>query len=199
MIAGAPLAEVTPSARDEYVIMGTATAEQLLAMSDDGFRYELVKGELRRMAPAGFEHGAIGMRLVIDLGQHVKAHALGVVLGPDTGFRIASDPDTVRAPDVSFVHRDRIPEGGLPKGYWPGAPDLAVEVVSPGDTYSEVESKVQAWLDAGTRLAVVLNPRSRTATAYRSRNEVVRLLESDNLDLGDVVTGFTCPVADLMS
>ena len=151
------------------------------------------------MAPAGFEHGAIGMRLVTRLGTHVEANGLGVVLGPDTGFSIASDPDTVRAPDVSFVRRDRIPEEGLPKGYWPGAPDLAVEVISPGDTYSEVESKVEEWLDAGTRLVVVLNPRSRTATAYRSRAEVIRLLEADHLDLGDVVPGFTCPVADLMS
>ena len=176
-----------------------ATADQLLAMSDDGWRYELVRGELRRMAPAGFEHGAIGMRLVTRLGTHVEANGLGVVLGPDTGFSIASDPDTVRAPDVSFVRRDRIPEEGLPKGYWPGAPDLAVEVISPGDTYSEVESKVEEWLDAGTRLVVVLNPRSRTATAYRSRAEVIRLLEADHLDLGDVVPGFTCPVADLMS
>ena len=116
--------------------MGVATADDLLAMSNDGFRCELVKGVLHRMAPAGFEHGAIGMRLVTHLGPHVNANAQEVVLGPDTGFRIASDPDTVRAPDVSFVRRDRIPEAGMPKGYWPGAPDLAVEVISPGDTYS---------------------------------------------------------------
>ena len=138
------------------------------------------------------------MRLVARLGTHVEASDLGVVLGPDTGFSIASDPDTVRAPDVSFVRRDRIPQGGLPKGYWRGAPDLAVEVISPGDTYSEVESKVEEWLGAGTRLVVVLNPRSSTATVYRSRSEVVRLLHSDDLDLGAVVRGFTCPVADLM-
>jgi Uma2 family endonuclease len=182
----------------EQMSTEVATADQLLAMPDDGWRYELVHGELRRMAPAGFEHGAIGMRLVTRLGTHVEASDLGVVLGPDTGFSIASDPDTVRAPDVSFVRRDRIPEGGLPKGYWRGAPDLAVEVISPGDTYSEVESKVEEWLGAGTRLVVVLNPRSSTATVYRSRSEVVRLLHSDDLDLGAVVRGFTCPVADLM-
>ena len=178
---------------------GVATVDDLLAMADDGFRYELVKGVLHRMAPAGFEHGAIGMRLVTHLGPHVSANALGLVLGPDTGFRIESDPDTVRAPDVSFVRRDRIPEAGLPKGYWPGAPDLAVEVVSPGDTYAEVETKVEEWLNAGCGVVVVLNPRSHTATLYRSRTEVVRLLQSDDLDLRDVVPGFTCPVAKLMS
>ncbi len=178
---------------------GVATADDLLAMSDDGFRYELVKGVLHRMAPAGFEHGAIGMRLVTHLGPHVKARALGVVLGPDTGFRIASDPDTVRAPDVSFVRRDRILEAGMPKGYWPGAPDLAVEVISPGDTYSEVETKVEEWLDAGCEVVVVLNPRSHTAALYRSRTEVERFLPSDDLDLRDVVPGFTCPMADLMT
>lgn len=199
MIAGASRTEIAPSARDEYVPVGMATADQLLAMPDDGFRYELVKGELRRMAPAGFEHGAIGMRLVTRLGTHVEAADLGVVLGPDTGYRIGSEPDTVRAPDVSFVRRARVAEEGLPKGYWTGAPDIAVEVISPGDTYSEVESKVEEWLDAGTRLVVVLNPRSSTATVYRSRSEVVRLPQSDDLDLRDVVPGFTCPVADLMS
>src|SRR5262249_55007946 len=90
------------------------TADELLRMPDDGYRYELVEGELRRMAPAGSEHGATIVKLTIPLGQYVEANGLGVLFGAETGFKIASDPDTVRAPDIEFVKRDRIPESGLP-------------------------------------------------------------------------------------
>jgi len=123
-------------------IKSLMTAGELLYMPDDGFRYELVKGELLRMAPAGSEHGVTVMNITLPLAVFVKAHNLGIVFGAGTGFKIASDPDTVRAPDVAFVHRDRVPESGIPKSFWPGAPDLAVEVVSPNDTKAEVEDKV---------------------------------------------------------
>lgn len=177
----------------------TLTADELLGMADDGFLYELLEGELSRMSPAGSEHGAIGMNFVTGLGPHVKAHDLGVVFGPDTGFRIASEPDTVRSPDVSFVRRERIPQDGIPEGYWPGAPDLAVEIISPSDTYGDVEQKVTEWLEAGARKVVVITPRTRTVTVHSSRSELLRLRESDVLDLGDVVPGFSCTVADIMA
>jgi Uma2 family endonuclease len=173
------------------------TADELFTMPDDGFRYELIKGELRRMPPAGSEHGAISINIAVVVGQFVKAHGLGVVFGADTGFKIASDPDTVHAPDLAFVRRERIPEAGIPQGYWPGAPDLAVEVVSPSDTYTEVEEKVSDWLNAGMRLVLVLNPRRRTVTVSTSPTDVVRLTEADTLNGGDVLPGFTCRVADL--
>jgi Uma2 family endonuclease len=173
------------------------TADELLVMPDDGFRYELVKGELRRMPPAGSEHGAVIMNIGTPLDQFVKAHGLGVVFGAETGFKITSDPDTVRAPDLAFIRRERIPTEGLPRGFWPGAPDLAVEVISPGDTYTEVEEKVSDWLDADTRMVLVLNPRSRTVTVYTSHTDVVRLTESDTLNGGGLLPGFTCRVADL--
>lgn len=175
------------------------TADELLNMPDDGYSYELIKGELVRMAPAGSEHGATIMNIGIPLGQFVKKHALGVVFGAETGFKIHSDPDTVRALDVAFINRDRIPESGLPKGYWPGAPDLAVEVISPGDTYSEVEDKVLEWIDAGTRLVIVANPRNRTLKVHRSRTEMILLMESDEFDGGDVVPGFRVRVSELFS
>ena len=186
----------------------TLTADELLEMADDGFLYELVEGELRRMSPAGSEHGAIGMNLVTALGPHVKANDLGVVFGPDTGFRIASAPDTVRSPDVSFVRRERVPRDGLPEGYWPGAPDLAVEIISPSDTYTDVEKKVTEWLDAGACMVVVITPRTRTVTvhsssevcsAHSSQADVLRLRDSDVLDLGDAVPGFSCTIADIMA
>jgi Uma2 family endonuclease len=173
------------------------TADVLLVMPEDGFRYELVKGELRRMPPAGGEHGAISITIGGLLFQHLRDSRLGRAFGAETGFKIASDPDTVRAPDAAFVCRERIPEGGLPRGYFPGAPDLAVEVISPGDTYAEVEEKVLEWLDAGTRMVILLNPRRRTATVYRSRSEVTVLGEADELTGGDVVPGFACRVAEL--
>jgi Uma2 family endonuclease len=97
-----------------------------------------------------------------------------VVFAAGTGFKVASDPDTVRAPDLAFIRRKRIPEAGLPRGLWPGDPDLAVEVIFPGDTYTEVEEKVNDWLDAGTRMVLVLNPHNRTTTVYRSHTDVVR-------------------------
>jgi Uma2 family endonuclease len=173
------------------------TADELFTMPDDGFRYDLVRGEIRRMPPAGSEHGAVVMNLGSPVHQFVKAHNLGVVFGAETGFKIASDPDTVRAPDLAFVRRESIPEAGIPQGYWPGAPDLAVEVVSPSDTYTEVEEKVSDWLNAGARLVLVLNPRRRTVAVYTSPTDVVRLTESDTLNGGDVLPGFTCRVAEL--
>jgi len=175
------------------------TAEELLQMPDDGFRYELVKGELRKMAPAGSEHGILAMRVGGPLWLHVKTHQLGEVLSADPGFRLATNPDTVRAPDVAFVSQHRVEEIGSVGGYWPGAPDLTVEVISPNDTYTEVEEKVFAWLDAGTRMVMVVNPRQQTVTIYRSRTDIAVLTEEDELDGQDVVPGWTLPIKDLFA
>ncbi len=175
----------------------TVTAEELLRMPDDGFRYELVRGELRKMAPAGEEHGTLSMEIGASLFQHVKARQLGRVYAAETGSQLASDPDTVRAPDVAFVSQQRIEEVGPVRGYWPGAPDLAIEVISPGDTYTEVMDKVLTWLEAGTRMVVVLNPRRKTVTVYRSSTDITVLTEEDTFDGQDVVPGWTLRVADL--
>src|SRR5436305_5801884 len=165
------------------------TADELFARRKDGFRYELVKGELRKMSPAGSEHGAIIVNVTVLLGQHAKANNLGVCFGAETGFKVASDPDTVRAPDVAFIRRERIPESGIPKKFWPGAPDLAVEVISPGDTLEEVEEKVEDWLTAGTRAVWIVSPRRRSVTVCRSMTEVTRPSEAEHLYGGDVVPG----------
>jgi Uma2 family endonuclease len=173
------------------------TADELFAMPKDGFRYELVKGELRKMSPAGCEHGAVIFNLSGLLAQHIKAHKLGQGFGADTGFKIFSNPDTVRAPDIAFVRRERIPEAGVPKNFWDIAPDLAVEVVSPGDTFNEVDEKVEDWLAAGVRAVWIVNPKGRTVTVYRSPKQVAILTERDELDGGEVVPGFRCPVSEL--
>lgn len=175
------------------------TAEDLLRMPDDGFRYELVRGELRKMAAAGHQHGRIIINITTPLDQHVRAHDLGTVYAAETGFKLASDPDTVRAPDVAFIRRERVGAVGDAGGYWPGAPDLAVEVISPGDTYTEVEEKIFDWLDAGTRMVMVVNPRRRLVTVYRSLAGIIILTENDTLDGGDVVPGWTLPVRDVFA
>jgi Uma2 family endonuclease len=173
-----------------------STANELFEMPDDGFRYELVKGELRKMSPSGSEHGAIIINISVLLAQYVRSKKLGICFGAETGFKIASDPDTVRAPDVAFIRRDRIPEGGIPKKFWPGAPDLAVEVLSPGDTRREVDEKVEDWLEAGAQAVWVLNPKRRSVSVYRSMMDVVRLSGDDELDGGEVVPGFRCKVSE---
>jgi len=174
-----------------------STANELFEMPHDGFRYELVKGELRKMSPSGSEHGAIIINISVLLAQYVRSKKLGVCFGAETGFKIASDPDTVRAPDLAFISTERIPEGGVPKKFWSGAPDLAVEVLSPGDTRREVDEKVEDWLDAGARAVWVINPKRRGVTVYRPTTDVTRLSEADELDGGEVVPGFRCKVSEI--
>jgi Uma2 family endonuclease len=175
------------------------TVEELLRMPDDGFRYELVRGELRKMVPAGNVHGRVAMNFGTSLNNHVKAHDLGAVYAAETGFRLAGDPDTVRAPDVAFVGRERLEAVGEVEGYWPGAPDLAVEVISPGDSYVEVEEKVFDWLEGGTKMVVAVNPRNRSATVYRSLADIIVLTEADVLDGGDVLPGFRLAVREVFA
>ncbi len=175
------------------------TAEDLGRLAADGNRHELVKGELRTMPPGGGEHGFIGVKVVLPLWQHVKKRRLGVVLGAETGFIISRNPDTVRAPDVAFVHKDRVPSTGVPKGYWPGAPDLAVEVISPWDTKRDMEAKVQEWLAAQVGLVWVIDPPKRRVTVHRRGRKAVVLTEEDTLDGGDVIPEFSCPIADIFT
>jgi Uma2 family endonuclease len=179
------------------VVRRQMTAGELLRMPDDGSRYELVRGELRKMTPAGSAHGRVAMNVGTALNNHVKAHDLGAVYAAETGFVLSKDPDTVRAPDVAFVGRTRLEAVGEVEGFWPEAPDLAVEVVSPGDTYAEVEEKVFDWLAAGTKMVVVVNPRKRTATVYRSSTDIIALAEDAVLDAGDVVPGLKLPLREV--
>jgi Uma2 family endonuclease len=174
------------------------TAEELWAMPDKP-RCELVRGEVRTMAPAGFERGAVIVNISTALALYVKPRRLGVVVGAETGFVLQRNPDIVRGADVAFVQASRIPAGGLPVKYWEGAPDLAVEVVSPEDRPKEVEDKFQNYLDAGARMVLVVNPKRRTVTVRRLGAEPVVLLTEDTINGADVVPGFQLPVADVFS
>ena len=175
------------------------TADDLAKQSDDGSRYELVKGVLQKMPPAGFEHGICAAEIGSKLTVYVKRHKLGYVCGAETGFRIAQNPDTVRAPDAAFVCQASIERQGIIKGYWEGAPDLAVEIISPGDTYAEVAEKVEMWLAAGCKLVWVINPRRKTVEVYRPNADFTILRGTDTLEGDEVIEGFQCPVQDIFT
>ncbi len=166
------------------------TAEELADLEDDEYRYELVEGELRHMSPAGFEHGKVAARFVRPLSSHVDEHNLGVVVTADTGFRLARNPDTVLAPDVAFVRADRLPPPSEQSGYLDLAPDLVIEVVSPTDRASDVNQKVQLYLDAAVRLLWIAYPKQRTVMAFAAGRVASTLREGDTLDGGDVLPGF---------
>jgi Uma2 family endonuclease len=179
------------------VVQGRMTADELLQLPDDGCRHELIAGELTTMSPAGAEHGQFGANIIGSLHAYVRPRQLGLVFNSDTGFVLTRDPDTVRAPDVAFVARERSVAAGKVTGYWPGPPDLAVEVISPNDLYTEVDEKVAEWLASGTRMVIVLNPRRRTAAVHRPGAPVRMLSADDVLDGQDVVPGWSMPLADV--
>ncbi len=173
------------------------TADFLLRTPDLG-RCELVCGELIRMPFAGYEHGAVISNVAGLLGTFVSQAGLGQVVGAGTGFHIAHDPDTVRAPDVAFVAADRLPSPE-PKGFFPGPPDLAVEVVSPDDRDSEVQAKVKSWLDAGCQIVWLVDPRRQTVQVFQSRSEARVLGLSDRLSGEPLLPGFSLAVAEIFT
>jgi Uma2 family endonuclease len=174
------------------------TAEQLWEMPEaPGRRYELVKGELVEVPGAGGLHGAIALLIGSLLSAFVRPRRLGIVGGDGTGYILARDPDELRIPDVSFVSRARIPEGGVPRGCWPLAPDLAVEIVPPGNAATEIRRKVREYLDAGTRLVWVVWPDDRAVTVHAADGAARDLGAEDELDGGDVLPGFRVRVAEL--
>jgi Uma2 family endonuclease len=171
------------------------TANRLLELPTGmGKRYELVAGELRIMSPSGWKHGSVVGRLHTILGAFVVAHDLGEIFGAETGFRLARDPDTVRAPDIAFIAKEHLPAEEPSEAFWPGAPDLAVEVLSPGDRTGEVDEKIDAWLAAGCRAVWVVDPKRRTVTVYESRTNVRVAAAGDALIGEPIVPGFTCQV-----
>jgi Uma2 family endonuclease len=175
------------------------TAEQLAAQPDDGKRYELVRGELRTTSPNGSEHGRIAANVLLSLAQHVKQKKLGTVYAAETGFLLGTGPDTVRAPDVAFVRKERLDELGPVAGYLPLAPDFVAEVVSPNDSYSQVKDKALAWIDAGVPMVLVVDPVTRTVQLYRSADDIVSLNCQQQLDASDIVSGWSLAVGDIFA
>lgn len=171
------------------------TAEDLLAMPDDGMLHELVEGELRTMSPSGHLHGYVCLFIGSSLFTHVRNAGLGRAYGAESGYIVRRDPDTVRAPDVSFVRKERDRDE---RGFFLGAPDLAVEVLSPSDGYRKVQAKVRDYLAAGTQLVIIVDPDERVAEIHTPL-EMREIPYTGSLDGGDVVPGWSLPLSELFA
>ena len=175
------------------------TAEQLERMGERDFDFELVRGDLVPVTPAGREHGALAMGLGARLWAFVEAHGLGRAYAAETGYILHRDPDTVRAPDVSFVSSDREAAMGSWSGFIAGPPDLAVEVRSPDDSQAELLRKAADYLEAGSRLVWIVDPASRQVHVHRPGQATLTLFDDATLDGGDVLLGFTLPLSLLFA
>jgi Uma2 family endonuclease len=169
--------------------------EDLLAMPD-GDRYELIDG-VPKEKPMGAESDEIALGVGAVIKQFVKANRLGHAYGSQTGFQCFSDKKLVRMPDASFVATGKLPDDKTPEGYIKVAPDLAVEVVSPNETYEEVETKVAEYRSAGVKLIWIVSPKSRTVMIRRLDGTCAEVNEKGTLSGEDVIPGFACPVAEL--
>ena len=168
------------------------TADDLLLMPKDGNRYELIRGMLIEKMPTGDPHGDSVARTTILVGNYAENNDYGVVRSGEPGYRLERDPDTVRAPDVAWFAPGRIPAGT--QGYPEMAPDLAIEVKSPGNSNPEMAAKARMWLCYGSQVAVVLDPATVTIALYRPNTAPVIFGEDDTLDFGGLLPGFDIPV-----
>ncbi len=175
------------------------TAARLEEMPDDGFLYDLFRGELLQMSPASRKHGQIAGRFYTSLVMYLIDHPLGEIFAWETGFLIETDPDTVLAPDVSFIRCERLSQIEGVEGFVPIPPDFVMEVISPSGRYSKVDEKTQAWLDAGTQVVIILDPRKAEARVYRPLAEVRILLSSETLELPDIVPGWSLPLSSIFA
>ena len=175
------------------------TAEDLWRMGERDYDFELVAGRLVPMTPAGGRHGAVAARLTGALGAHVEAHGLGVVYAAETGYVLRRNPDTVRAPDLSFVSRERPAGREVSVGFIEGPPDLAIEVRSLDDTMAELVRKAEDYLAAGARLVWVVRPEVRKVHVHRPGIPVEHLADDGTLDGYDAVPGFRLPLDKLFA
>ena len=175
------------------------TAEEFARMPDppDGSKQELVRGEIITMPPPGGIHGVCCSRTDRRVGNFVDANHLGTVTANDTGVIMERDPDTVRGPDVAYWSFERLPE--VPAGYIQVAPDLAVEVLSPGNQMRHIRNKIREYFNRGVRMVWIIDPENRTITVYRAPDEGRVLHDSASLSGEDVLPGFSCRVAELLA
>ena len=174
------------------------TAEQLPHVRVPDKCTELVRGRLVVREPPSTEHGRIQANLSYFITDYARRHRLGIVFGQDTGFRIESNPDTVRAPDVAFLRHERATE--IPRrGYASLAPDLVAEIISPDDRPGEYLAKVAQWLDAGSMLVWVIDPQRAEARVYRPDGSLTIVGPDGRLDGEALLPGFVCALADIFA
>ncbi len=179
----------------------THTIQDLWELSHStGKRYELVKGELRELTPTGWEHGRICARLARLLDVYASTRGTGVVLGAETGCILQTEPEpTVRAADVAFVRKDRLPEGVVPEQFGAIVPDLVVEVISPSDRYAALAEKIGDWLRAGVQMVWVVDPVDRRVIVHRAHQPLQVLGEEDTLSGEEILPGFSCRVSEIFA
>jgi Uma2 family endonuclease len=173
------------------------TDAEFMALNRDGHRYEIVNGELIDMGNSGAKHGYVCSILMILLGGYVRLHKLGAMFDSSTAFKMKSG--NKRSPDISFIAKERL-QGldDIPDGFLEGAPDLAVEILSPSNTVEEINQKIIEYFDNGSRLVWVINPKQNYVLVYRNGQEPDRLVKSnDSLDGEEIVPGFNLPVVEL--
>ena len=185
--------------RDMATRTGLLTADEYLARVQRTHEFsELVGGEIRPMSPAGARHNIIAVNLVVALTLYLRDHPIGRAFTDNAGFRLPipdAEDDTVRSPAAAFVSFERMRD--VPVGFAPVAPDLAVEVLSPGDTVRDLDERMDDYFAAGTRAVWVIDPDRRTVAQHATTAPTRRLRERDTLDGADVVPGFTMPVRAL--
>ena len=167
------------------------TAEELMKLPMGwGFRYELINGELITMPASGYPHGRVTVRLSTPLAQFIWDRGLGEIFAAESGFKLTSNPDTVLAPDISFITKEHAELLGERPGFLPGSPDLVVEVLSPDDRPSKVKQKTLLWLEHGAKQVWIVNPKKSTVTIYRSPSNSITFSGSDELEADDILPGF---------
>ena len=176
------------------------TADDLLAMPDDGKRYELIRGELIEMPPPGIMHTIVTGNVGELFGAFIRPRRLNFIRGPEAAAYFERDPDTVRAADYALIALDRITEPLPERGYVFGVvPDLVVEVISPDYGTAAAEARAQMWLDAGVQLVLMAYIGTREIVAHRSDSTTQRFGINDTLTCEPVLPGFACPVADIFA
>lgn len=173
------------------------TADELLHANIPDKRTELIRGMLVVREPAGYAHGRVTANLMARLSSHVDLTGAGQLLAAETGFTLCRDPDTVRAPDIAFVRKERVPHPAT-SGFPALAPDLVVEVLSPDDRPGETLAKVGDWLDAGAQLVWVIDPERRIARIYRQDGSESIISENDRLQGESVLPGFSCELTAIL-
>lgn len=188
--------------RSPQLIMTTTTeklltADDLLTLYSQGVRGELIRGVLHETVAAGIEHGEIVINFAAELRTFVRPRRLGRVVGSDAGMRLERDPDTVREPDIAFISAERLPLDQRVSGYAEVVPDIVVEVSSPGDRTASIYDQAQMWLRHGVRLVLIAYPETRTILALPANGPARTFAEGDDLECGDILPGFTCPVRNI--